>query len=106
MKSLKGLLLTLVMLLALLNPIENSAVARGRIVVRVASPAPIVVVARPACPYKNGIWVAGYWEWRQGKHVWCDGCWMKPKLGHVWVDGHWQNAQDGWEWIPGHWKKL
>lgn len=104
MKSFKSVLLVFAMMLALLNPVENPAMARGRVVVKVAPPAPRIVAVRPACPYKNGVWVAGYWDWRNGKHVWIDGRWTKPKHGHVWVDGHWRNTPDGWEWIPGHWR--
>jgi hypothetical protein len=106
MKSLKGMLFVSALLLALLNPIEKPALARGRVVVKVAPPAPRLVVARPACPYRNGVWVAGYWQWQKGKHVWIDGRWAKPKHGQVWVDGHWQNTPDGWEWIPGHWRNC
>jgi hypothetical protein len=74
--------------------------------IKVAPPAARVVVVRPACPHKNGVWVEGYWAWKHNRHVWVDGRWVKPKHGRVWVDGHWVNTPHGWEWIKGHWRKI
>lgn len=106
MKSLNKMMMACALVMIGLNPLDSEVIARGRVVIKVAPPAAKVVMARPACPYKNGVWVAGYWEWHHGRHVWRDGRWLKPKHGHVWVDGRWHNSADGWEWIPGHWKKL
>lgn len=85
-----------------------TAEARGprRVYIKVAPPAAKVVVIRPASPWRDGVWVSGYWSWRHDRHVWVDGRWIKPKKGRVWVDGHWNNTPDGWEWIPGRWRKL
>jgi hypothetical protein len=106
MKALRGIFLAAAMTLSLFVGSQDIACARGRVVVRVAPPAPkVVAVARPVCPYKQGVWMAGNWEWRHGKHVWIDGRWIKAKANHTWVDGHWMNMRDGWEWIPGHWRK-
>jgi hypothetical protein len=104
MKTFKSFIAAMAVLLLL--GFADLSVAVRRVVVRVAPPAPKVVVVQKKCPYKNGVWVAGRWEWRKNNHVWSDGYWVKARHGFVWVDGHWAQTPDGWEWIEGHWKKL
>jgi hypothetical protein len=83
------------------------AQAHHRVVVHIAPPAPRVVVAvRPHCPYREGVWVAGNWEWHHGKHLWIEGRWIRGKRGQVWIDGRWVETPGGREWIPGHWQRV
>ncbi len=106
MKTIRKTMIAVAVILTCMFGSQEMACAGRRVVVRVAPPAPKVVVsARPACPYKQGAWMAGYWNWRHDKHVWVEGHWIKAKPGHMWVDGHWAKTGDGWEWIPGHWRK-
>ena len=50
----------------------------AQLIVRVKTPAPKVVVVKPA----------------------------KPGLNYIWVEGHWKKVRGGKQWIPGYWKKT
>jgi len=84
----------------------EQADARGRhhVYIRIGPPAARIVV-RPASPWRDGIWIDGYWGWEHGRHVWIDGRWARPVRGHFWVDGRWVHTRHGWEWNPGYWRK-
>ena len=107
MKTIKSLFLIGALLAMMMFTNVTDAQARGRVYVRVAPPkARALVVVKPACPYKHGVWVKGRWEWRNGKHVWNQGRWIKARSGYIWIDGHWRHTPHGWEWIPGRWKRV
>ena len=103
MRSIKALILAGT-LAAFLMP--DLGFAHGRIYVRVGPPkhrkVTVVAVKRP---YRNAVWVAGYWKWNGHRYVWAKGRWIKARKGYVYVPGHWQHSRRGWYWVPGHWKR-
>ena len=100
MKTLK-----IFILLCLLSGMGFAHAARV-VYIKHRPPAARVVVVKPACPFKGGVWVSGNWSWKDGRYVWIDGRWEKPRHGFRWVDGHWQETRHGWNWVPGHWSRL
>ncbi|HOH07117.1 MAG TPA: YXWGXW repeat-containing protein [bacterium] len=67
---------------------QADAHGRHHVYIRIGPPAARIVV-RPASPWRDGIWIDGYWGWEHGRHVWIDGRWARPVRGHFWVDGRW-----------------
>ena len=43
-----------------------------------------------APPFVGAVWIGGYWQWRDGRHVW--------------VSGHWENERPGY--VTGHWRRV
>jgi len=91
MKSFKLYLAGAVLLCAMALP--NFSDAGVHVRVRIASPAPRVVVAKPKPHCVGAVWVAGRWNWNGKKYVWIDGRYVDPRPGFVWVDGHWKRIR-------------
>lgn len=78
-----------------------------RVYVKVAPPAPkVVVVKKGKKPHPKAVWVGGHWRWTGKNYVWKEGYWLKPRKKHVWVPGHWVKDDNGWYRVDGHWKKV
>ncbi len=103
MKAVRNSLFLLILagLLAL-----SVASCASRVVYVRKAPPPVRVEVRPARPFPNAVWVAGYWNWNGTRFVWVSGRWVKPRRGMVWVPGHWRHMRRGWRWVPGHWKRM
>jgi hypothetical protein len=72
--------------------------------VMVAPPAPQVEVVGVA-PAPGLVWVGGYWNWVDGRHVWVGGRWQAPPRGyHTWVPHRWVAYRGGWRLERGHWR--
>jgi len=54
-------------------------------------------------PRPGYVWVAGYWEYRGGKHEWVDGRWEHERSGHHWVADRWEQHGNKWHHEHGHW---
>jgi len=94
-------------LLAFLAGGVNLAEAKPFVVVKKELPKRVLlIVNKPKCPYKHGVWIAGHWRWQNSQFVWAEGYWVKHRPGFTWVDGHWGKSHEGWIWIEGHWRKL
>jgi len=104
MKSLKMYLAGAALLCAMALP--NFSEAGVHVRVRIAPPAPRVVVAKPRPHCVGAVWVAGRWNWNGKKYVWIDGRHVDPRPGFVWVDGHWAHDRHGWHYVDGHWKRI
>ena len=62
-----------------------------------------VVVARPAQPGPNYVWIDGDYYWRGGRYVQRPGYWVAPRAGRVWHSGGWVNNAHGYYWRRGRW---
>lgn len=71
--------------------------------IRIAPPAPRVVVAPP--PRPGFIWAPGYYRWDGHHHVWADGRWLRERRGHHWVPDHWNERHGRYHYEPGHWER-
>lgn len=69
-----------------------------------APPAPRVV-ARPAHPRGNYVWVPGYWHWNEVQWVWVDGYWAAARPGYVVVEPRWVRERGRWVYRPGGWAR-
>jgi hypothetical protein len=78
--------------------------AQTRIYVKVRPTA--TVVARPAPPHKNYVWIGDEWTVHNGVYAHVAGHWVAPRKAYVWVPGHWADEARGYYWIPGHWKRV
>ncbi len=82
---------------------SNLMQAQTRIYVKVRPVA--TVVARPAAPRREYVWVDDEWVVRNGAYERVPGRWLAPRRGFVWVPGHWTTERRGDYWIPGHWRR-
>ncbi len=96
----KGILL---LAMAGLLALGAEGCASRAVYVRTAPP-PARTEVRPARPFANALWNAGYWRWNGRSYVWASGRWVKPKKGKTWVAGHWKKTRRGHVWVKGHWR--
>jgi len=78
-----------------------SAEAAVNIDVRIAPPAPRIVVV-PA-PRPGYVWAPGYWRYRGHRHVWVDGYWIRERPGYRWEPDHWEAVGPAYRFHRGHW---
>jgi hypothetical protein len=78
--------------------------AQTRVYVKVRPTA--VVVAKPAAPHPNYVWIGDEWAAKNNTYVHVAGHWVEPRAGFVWVPGHWASEPKGEYWVPGHWRKV
>ena len=69
-------------------------------------PPEAIVEVRPAIPFPDAVWLAGFWALHAGNWVWNNGSWgRRPHPGATWNPGNWHHAGPrGWGWRPGHWR--
>jgi hypothetical protein len=80
------------------------ALAKARVYIQIAPPAPIVETV-PVAPGPTYYWVPGFWVWDGRDYVWRHGHYALPPHPYtVWVPGHWSHRSKGWYWVPGHWR--
>jgi hypothetical protein len=96
MKSLKGILLSSVLSIALFTSCASEKAATEPTpptVVEKVSPGPTYVIRGPE------------WRWDRTKkvYVYVPGEYV-DKQGGVWVRGHWKPVKGGVKWVPGYWK--
>lgn len=70
-----------------------------------APPPPPQDVAPPPRPRPNWVWVAGAYDWRDGRYVWVEGHWEKMRKGHHWHPGRWDRDGDRHAWRAGGWER-
>jgi hypothetical protein len=80
-----------------------AADVRVGIGVRIAPPAPRVVVV-PG-PRRGYVWAPGYWRWNGRQHIWVDGRWLRERRGRIWIADRWEQRDGGWRYAPGHWER-
>lgn len=103
-KIVPGILLGSLLTLGACAPVIYDEGVEGTMVVETEPPAPQVEV-RPVLPYRDAIWVEGYWNWNGGRYVWMGGRWDHPRRGYAWVPHHYQRQGRHWRYIPGHWRR-
>ena len=64
------------------------------------------IVARPAAPVPNYVWIEGEWIPKGGVYVYQPGYWVAPRPSYLWVPGHWVRVRRGWYWVRGHWSRA
>ena len=54
-------------------------------------------------PRPGLLWIQGYWDWLDERHVWVAGRWEQARIGYHWLphrwvlsDGHWYLQHGGW----------
>jgi hypothetical protein len=76
------------------------------IVTQEAPPSPrIEATLESNRPSPDQAWIAGYWGWREGRHVWIAGYWDRPPHPHeVWAAHHWEHHPEGYVLVEGFWR--
>jgi hypothetical protein len=54
------------------------------------------------CP--TGVWVHGYWDYRDGQYAWVDGHCVAVRVNYVFVHPRWDFYWDIWWFIPGYYR--
>ncbi len=54
---------------------------------------------------KGYIWVPGYWNARNNRHVWQTGHWERHRSGHHYVAPTWVQRENRWELQRGRWNR-
>lgn len=69
---------------------------------------------RPARPYRDSVWIQGYWDRQQDSWSWIDGRWEQPRHANArWIQARytregcsWFNRRSNncrWRYEPAHW---
>jgi len=51
------------------------------------------------------IWVPGYWDWRQRRHVWVSGRWDRERVGYYYHPNRWVQRDNRWAFERGRWDR-
>jgi hypothetical protein len=51
------------------------------------------------------IWVPGYWNWSNNRHVWREGIWMRERSGYYYNEPSWTQTNGRWNLNRGGWKR-
>ncbi|MGE0397335.1 MAG: IPT/TIG domain-containing protein [Kofleriaceae bacterium] len=49
------------------------------------------------------VWVAGEWDWKNGKYEWIAGHWERERANKEWRPGRWEQREGRWQRTPGNW---
>lgn len=82
--------------------------ANGTVVLTQAPPVatqPQVIIARPARPSSDSVWIDGHWTWQDERYEWVNAHWeTPPSSSTAWVPPHWEQRSDGnYVFYEGHW---
>jgi hypothetical protein len=64
------------------------------------------IIARPAAPAPNYVWIEGEWIPKGRTYVYQPGYWVAPRPHYIWVPGHWMRVRRGWYWVRGYWARA
>ena len=70
-----------------------------------APPPPPQVEVIGVAPQPGYVWIGGYWNWYNGRHVWVPGRWEAGRPGYHWVAHTWVHEGGGWRLHEGHWAR-
>ncbi len=73
------------------------------IYVQVAPPAPRYEPVPP--PRRGYVWVPGYWDWRNQRHVWVGGTWARERPGYHYEHSRWVERDGRWGLERGNWRR-
>ena len=51
------------------------------------------------------VWVRGFWDWRDGRHVWSEGHWKPARRDFHWEPTRWVQREGIWYLQYGGWVK-
>ena len=54
-------------------------------------------------PDPNHFWVAGHWQWYEGRYAWQPGYWAVSQPDWLWVPATYYWCPRGWVYTPGYW---
>jgi hypothetical protein len=54
-------------------------------------------------PGPDYVWVAGSYDWQDGRWAWIPGRWERPEQHAYWVKPQYVRDADSWRYEPGHW---
>ena len=74
--------------------------------VAAVAPPPARHEAAGRAPHPGYVWVAGYWNWVNDRHIWALGYWAVPPNGfRSWDAAHWvRDQRQGWILVRGRWR--
>ena len=80
-----------------------STAAAVSVDIHVGPPAPLVEVVPP--PRPDYVWVPGYGDWRDHRHIWIAGTWVHERPGYVYSQPTWVNEGEHWRLDRGGWRR-
>ncbi|MCC7541273.1 MAG: YXWGXW repeat-containing protein [Deltaproteobacteria bacterium] len=88
------------------RPVAAAGYAPPRAVAIAERPPPPEIEERPSQPDEGRVWIAGHWDWVDGRFVWVAGRWSATRPGYQWVEPRVRRAPrgTGWFYIRGHWR--
>jgi len=54
-------------------------------------------------PRAGYVWVPGFWDWGNGRHVWMVGHWIAERRGYHWQRNRWIMREGRWYLQTGGW---
>ena len=83
--------------------VAPTAQARVDVFVNVAPPE--ARYERAPAPRAGYVWTAGYWDWRNNRHVWNKGRWERERAGYFYHPHRWEQRDGRWVNQPGRWDR-
>lgn len=66
---------------------------------------PRPLLEHPGRPPANGyVWIAGRWDFVDGRYRWQPGNWAPPRPGQIWQPHAWRRVDDRWFQEGGRWE--
>ena len=54
-------------------------------------------------PRPGYVWIPGYWDWMNGRHLWAVGRWVPERRGYHWQRHLWALREGSWYQQSGSW---
>lgn len=51
------------------------------------------------------IWIEGYWDVEDGRHVWRPGHYVQERRGYIYNQPRWERRENRWELNRGYWDR-
>ena len=51
------------------------------------------------------VWIAGQWDWKDGKYAWTPGHWERERAGKHWRESRWEQKDGHWQLTAGAWEE-
>lgn len=84
-------------------PVYSQPAPAGAVIIAPLAPPPPHVEVIPAAPFVGALWISGYWNWSNNRHIWVPGHYVRPVTGHRFVPHRWEPGRSGWSLIGGFW---
>jgi WXXGXW repeat (2 copies) len=103
---LKSIVLTSFAVLAAIPAFSQVRADLGPLHIRIATDAPprVRFETRTTRPYRDAVWINGYWDRQDDQWAWSSGRWERPSdRRNRWIKPRYRREGRAWRYEPGRW---